>query len=48
MHFIRETLARKSQTAREKMNFRLKWRMKIGLWNIRTLAQSGKLKQVCQ
>jgi hypothetical protein len=48
MHFIKETLTRKSQTARGKMTYDLKCRTRIGLWNVRTLAQSGKLKQVCQ
>jgi hypothetical protein len=48
MHFIKETLTRKSRTARGKMTFCLKYRTRIGLWNVRTLAQSGKLKQACQ
>jgi hypothetical protein len=47
MHFIKETLTRESWTAQGKMTSGLKYKMRIGLWNVRTLAQSGKLKQVC-
>jgi hypothetical protein len=44
MHCINETLTRKSQTAQGKTTFGLKCKMRIGLWNDRTLAQSGRLK----
>jgi hypothetical protein len=48
MHCIKETLTRESQTEGGKMSFGLNCKMGIGLWNVRTLAQSGKLKQVCR
>jgi hypothetical protein len=47
MHFIKETLTRESLMAQGKLTLGLKCKTKIGLWNVRTLAQSGKLKQVC-
>jgi hypothetical protein len=30
------------------MTFGLKCRMRIGLWKVKTLAHSGKLKQICR
>jgi hypothetical protein len=48
MHCIKETLTRKIKVERGKMTFGLKCKTKTGLWNVWTIAHSGKLKQVCR
>jgi hypothetical protein len=48
MNCIKETLTSVSYTEGGKMTFGLKCKTRIGLWNVRPLAQHGKLKQLCQ
>jgi hypothetical protein len=48
MHCIIEKLTRRSQIEQGKTTFGLKCKTRIGLWNVRTLALNGKLKQVCR
>jgi hypothetical protein len=48
MHCIKEILTRESLTAQRKTTFGLKCKTRISLWNVRTLAKSGKLKRVCR
>jgi hypothetical protein len=49
MYSIKETNVKaRSQTDSKKMNIDLKWLAKIGFWNIRTMREPGKLKQVAK
>jgi hypothetical protein len=48
MHFIKEKLTRKRETEQGKKTSDLTCKTRIGLWNVRTLAQSRKLKHVCR
>ena len=42
---IKETLMKKNQTDSRSMTFDMKRKMKIGIWNVRTLRETGKLMQ---